>query len=103
MRQGILAFVVATTAALVLAATAQAQAPQPKVLVFHGAPDATVTAGVDAIEALGAANGFDVTDTQSAADFTPSGLGQYRAIVFLGNTGHALNAAQETALQAYIQ
>ena len=103
MRKGILALVVATIASLLLAASASAQAPAPKVLVFHGTPDATVNAGLAAIEALGTNNGFDVDDSANAGDFTATNLAQYRAIVFLGNSGDALNAAQETALQAYIQ
>ena len=41
--------------------------------------------------------------TQDAATSRAGNLGQYRAIVFLGNSGDQLNAAQETALQAYIQ
>jgi PKD repeat protein/plastocyanin/type 1 glutamine amidotransferase len=103
MRKGILALVIATIASLLLAASASAQAPAPKVLVFHGTPDATVTAGLAAIEALGTDNGFDVDDTANAGDFTANNLAQYRAIVFLGNSGDALSTAQETALQAYIQ
>ena len=65
--------------------------------------DATINAGVAAIEALGAANDFEVDTTQTAADFTAANLEQYRAIVFLGNAGDPLNAAQESALQGYIQ
>ena len=42
------------------------------------------------------------TTSQNAADFTAANLEQYRAVVFLGNAGNALNAAQETALQGYI-
>ncbi|HET8786291.1 MAG TPA: ThuA domain-containing protein, partial [Candidatus Limnocylindrales bacterium] len=103
MRKGILAFVVATIACLLTAASASAQAPAPKVLVFHGPSNATVAAGLDAIEALGTDNGFDVDDTANAGDFTATNLAQYRAIVFLGNSGDALDTAQETALQAYIQ
>ncbi len=87
---------------LALTATATAQAPATKVLVFHGAPDATVNAGVAAIQALGTANDFSVTPSQNASDFTAANLEQYRAIVFLGNAGNALSAAQETALQGFI-
>ena len=94
MRKGILALVVATIACLLTATTASAQAPAPKVLVFHGTPDATVNAGLAAIEALGTNNGFDVDDTANAGDFTAANLAQYRAIVVLGNSGNdALNAA----------
>ena len=98
-----LALALAAVVSLLLAATATAQAPATTVLVFHGTPDATVTAGVAAIEALGAANDFEVDTSQNAADFTAANLEQYRAIVFLGNAGDALNAAQESALQGYIQ
>ena len=72
-------------------------------LVFHGPPDATVDAGVAALEALGAANDFEVDPTQNAADFTAANLAGYRAVVFLDNEGDRLNAAQESALQGYIQ
>ena len=105
MRQvrGLSAFVVvAAMFGLLAAASASAQAPATTILVFHGPPDATVDAGVAAIEALGAANDFEVETSQSAADFTAANLDSYRAIVFLGNAGNALNAAQESALQGYI-
>ncbi len=72
-------------------------------LVFHGAPDATVNAGVAAIEALGAAQQLRGRQDPQASDFTAANLDQYRAIVFLGTAGNQLNAAQESALQAYIQ
>ena len=70
--------------------------------MFHGTPDATVNAGVAAIQALGTANDFAVTTSQNAGDFTAANLEQYRAVVYLGNAGNALNAAQESALQGYI-
>ena len=97
-----LALVVVAVLMLFGAASASAQEPATKILVFHGAPNATVNAGVSAIQALGAANDFSVTTSQAASDFTAANLDQYRAIVFLGNAGDALNAAQETALQGYI-
>jgi PKD repeat protein/type 1 glutamine amidotransferase len=93
----------AAVGSLLGAAGATAQAPAVKVLVFHGAPDATVNAGVSAIQALGADNGFAVDETQNPTAFSSSNLRQYRAVIFLGNTGDQLDAAQETTLQAYIQ
>ena len=75
----------------------------PKVLVFHGPSDATVDAGVDAIKDLGTANDFKVDASTDAADFTAPTSRSYRAVVFLNNAGDRLNAAQETALQGYIQ
>ena len=94
--------VVAAIFGLLFAANASAQAPTPTVLVFHGAPNDTINAGVAAIQALGTANDFEVDTTQSAADFTAANLDQYRAVIFLG-AANALNASQESALQAFIQ
>ncbi len=82
---------------------AGAQTP-PKVLAFHGPTDAVNTAGVDALKALADANDFVVENTSNAATaFTAANLANYRAVVFLDNKGDLLNAAQESALQAYIQ
>ena len=44
-----------------------------------------------------------VEDTANATAFTATNLANYRAVVFLDNKGDLLNAAQETALQSYIQ
>ena len=98
-----LALALAAVVSLLLAATATAQAPATTVLVFHGTPDATVNAGIAAIQQLGANNDFDIETSQNAADFTAANLEQYRAIVFLGNEGNQLNATHEAALQAFIQ
>ena len=98
----VLVVAIAAVVGLFGAATAAAQAPATTILVFHGAPNPTIDAGVDAIEALGAANDFAVETSQDAAGFTAANLEQYRAIVFLGNAGDALSAAQESALQGYI-
>ena len=101
--RGFLALALAAVVSLLLAATATAQAPATTVLVFHGTPDATVNAGIAAIQQLGANNDFDVETSQNAADFTAANLEQYRAVVFLGNEGNQLDAAQESALQGFIQ
>ncbi|HWK29381.1 MAG TPA: ThuA domain-containing protein, partial [Solirubrobacter sp.] len=92
-----------TSLSLVGAGSALAQSTPIKVLVYHGPSDATVDAGVSAISALGSTNGFEVTDSQDATAFTAANLAQYRAVVFLNNTGDRLNTGQEMALQGYIQ
>jgi PKD repeat protein/type 1 glutamine amidotransferase len=102
LRMACVALLLAATVSLLGAGGAAAQAPAVKVLVYHGAPDATVNAGVSAIQALGASHGFTVEESQSPSAFALINLSQYRAIVFLGNAP-ALDPAQETALQAYIQ
>ena len=85
------------------AASAHAQATPIKVLVFHGPSDPTTDAGVAAIEALGTANDFEVDDTADAAVFTPTGLADYRAVVFLNSSGDRLNDSQESAVEAFVE
>ena len=76
------------------------------VLVFSktaGFRHDSIDEGLAAIQALGAANDFTVTHTENAALFTQANLAQYEAVIFLNTTGDVLNAAQQTAFQAYIQ
>jgi glucose/arabinose dehydrogenase/type 1 glutamine amidotransferase/plastocyanin len=101
LRRWLLAPALAVGVGLLSAGTAFGQ--DVKVLVFHPASDAVADAGVAAIEALGDANDFEVDATTNAGAFTASNLAGYRAVVFLNNEGDRLNAAQESALQAYIQ
>jgi PKD repeat protein/glucose/arabinose dehydrogenase/type 1 glutamine amidotransferase len=93
---------------LVVPATAHARkaaAADPyKVLVVTSTSDALTAAGVDAITTAGAGI-YTVTAPAPAevgGQFTPEGLDQYRAVVFL-NTGMAspLNDAQRAAFEAY--
>ncbi|MEE6288944.1 ThuA domain-containing protein [Georgenia sp. MJ173] len=75
------------------------------VLVFHGDPaaqDDPVVEATQAIEELGAENGFGVTASTDPADFTDENLDNYRGVVFLAAEGSALDAAQEGALQDFI-
>ena len=101
LRQSVALVALALAVSLLGAASAAAQSP--RVLVFHGPSDAVNDAGVAALEAIGAANSFEVDPTDDAATFTAANLANYRAVVFLNNDGDRLNAAQETALQAYIE
>src|SRR5919106_637912 len=91
-----------TLFAMVVLATATGAAGQGdglSVLVFH---DGGRTSGVTAIQDLGTGNGFAVDATQDPADFTAENLEQYRAVIFLDNAGNQLDAAQESALQEYV-
>jgi len=97
--------VVVATAALALAAAASAQSTQT-VLAFHGtegAPHDSVDEAVAAIEELGADNDFEVEATDDPGAFTAENLEAYRAVVFVHASGDVLNAAQEGALEGYIQ
>nr|WP_063818085.1 ThuA domain-containing protein [Herbidospora sakaeratensis] len=85
--------------------TAANAAPLTKVLVFSktaGFRHDSIPAGITAIQQLGAANGFTVTATEDANQFTTANLAQYQAVVWLSTTGDVLNAAQQTAFQSYV-
>ncbi|WP_053227311.1 OmpL47-type beta-barrel domain-containing protein [Solirubrobacter soli] len=91
------------SAVLLCAFAATAQAQSVKVLVFHGPPDATTTAGVNAIKDLGTAGGFGVDEAAAATDLNPANLDKYRALVFLNTAGDLLNAEQESAVQRFVE
>ena len=78
----------------------------PKVLVFSktlGFKHASIPVGMEAIQKLGAENGFAVDTTWNAELFNEENLKQYSAIVFLSTTGNVLDAKQEAAFERYIQ
>ncbi|NMO54593.1 glycosyl hydrolase [Actinoplanes sp. TBRC 11911] len=84
---------------------APAAAPVTKVLVFSktaGFRHDAIPAGIAAIQTLGSQNGFSVTATEDAGQFTTANLAQYQAVVWLSTTGDVLNATQQTAFQSYI-
>lgn len=92
---------------LSLAATASAQVPAFKILVFSataGYRHASITNGIALIRAMSATNNFAVDTTEDATLFTDANLAQYQAIVFLNTTGDVLtNAQQLGALQRYVE
>ena len=62
-----------------------------------------IDAGKIAIPELGAANGFDVTLTEDATQFTDTGLRAFDVIVFLNTDGEGiLNASQRTAVERWM-
>ncbi|MFE0527031.1 ThuA domain-containing protein [Micromonospora parva] len=92
-------------ASLVALPTPASAAPLTKVLVFSktaGFRHSSIPNGIAAIQQLGSANGFTVTATEDAAQFTTSNLAQYQTVVFLSTTGDVLNASQQTAFESYI-
>jgi type 1 glutamine amidotransferase len=108
MRRKLLAMAAATALlAAGVAASGPAQAaPLTKVLVFSktaGFRHSSIPNGIAAVQQLGAANGFSVTATEDAAQFTTANLAQYQAVVFLSTTGDVLDASQQTAFQSYVE
>jgi uncharacterized protein len=87
------------------AGTPAAAAPLTKVLVFSktaGFRHDSIPSGIAAIRQLGTANGFSVTATEDANQFTTANLAQYQAVIWLQTTGDVLNDAQQAAFQSYI-
>ena len=82
-------------AALVATPQAASAAPVTRVLVFSktaGFRHSSIPNGIAAIQQLGAANGFTVTATEDAGQFTTANLAQYQVVVWLSTTGDVLNA-----------
>ncbi|BCJ73877.1 hypothetical protein CS0771_34210 [Catellatospora sp. IY07-71] len=95
--------VLATT--LLAPAAPASAAPLTKVLVFSktaGFRHSSIPNGIAAIQQLGTANGFTVTATEDANQFTTANLAQYQAVIWLSTTGDVLNTTQQTAFQSYI-
>ncbi|RKR86244.1 type 1 glutamine amidotransferase [Micromonospora pisi] len=100
-----LSLTLVAAAALVGASPPASAAPLAKVLVFSktaGFRHSSIPNGIAAIQQLGTANGFTVTATEDAGQFTTANLAQYQAVVWLSTTGDVLDTAQQNAFQAYI-
>jgi type 1 glutamine amidotransferase len=97
--------VMMTTALTAVPASPASAAPLTKVLVFSktaGFRHSSIPTGIAAIQQLGAQNGFAVTATEDAGQFTTANLAQYQAVVWLSTTGDVLNDTQQTAFQSYL-
>ncbi len=82
------------------------EASVPRVLAFSktaGFRHKSIPVALDAIDQMGAANGFVVDRSEDAADFTDANLANYDAVVFVSTTGDFLNNEQQAALQQYIR
>jgi type 1 glutamine amidotransferase len=63
----------------------------------------SITAGIEAIRALGAQHRFAVDATEDAALFNDERLAKYRVVVFLNTTGHILDSDRQAAFERFIQ
>jgi type 1 glutamine amidotransferase len=92
-------------AALIVPPLPSSAAPLTRVLVFSktaGFRHSSIPTGIAAIQQLGTANGFAVTATEDAAQFTSANLAQYQAVIWLSTTGDVLNSEQQSAFESYI-
>jgi PKD repeat protein len=77
-----------------------------RVLVFSkttGFRHTSIDEGIAAIQALGAANDFQVDATEDGSVFRADVLAHYDTVVFLSTTGDPLNDTQQAAFEDYIQ
>lgn len=89
---------------LMLSAVAAAQ--PPRVLVFtrtEGFRHDSIEAGVAMLQAMGALHGWTVESTDRADVFTPAGLADVRAVVWLNTTGDVLDTAQEQVFSHWVE
>src|SRR5262245_28223087 len=83
-------------------ASAPAQAPASRVLVYTGPADPTTEAGVAALEDLGEANDFEVAATAVHTNLNAANLALFDAVVFLNAAGNHLTPPEEAAVKAYV-
>ena len=103
----IVASVVAVAALVLSGGDGQAKPEQrARILVFSktmGFRHDSIPAGIAAIQSLGRANGFSVTATENAKDFTRKRLARFDAVVFLNTTGDVLAPRQQAAFKSFIR
>ncbi len=90
---------------VLLGAAAQALASMPRVLVFSktaGFRHDSIPAAVAAVQGLAMDASLYSDATEDAAEFTADNLKHYRAVIFVNTTGDVLDAAQQQALQDFI-
>jgi type 1 glutamine amidotransferase len=78
---------------------------QPRLLLFTktaGFRHDSIPAGVTALTSLAEQQGFGLTRTEDARQFTDQTLGAFTAVIFLSTTGDILIADEEAAFERYI-
>lgn len=98
--------ITAVTACTSLAPSQAQEITMFNVLVFSkttGFRHSSIDEGIATVQALGSQYGFSVDATEDAAIFTDSGLAPYSVILFLNTTGDVLDAAQQAAMERFIQ
>ncbi|MEM1258374.1 MAG: ThuA domain-containing protein [Bacteroidota bacterium] len=63
----------------------------------------SIEKGVRTLRELGRENGFIVLQTETAEDFNPDNLKNFRLVVFLSTTQDVLNGEQQSAFEYYIK
>jgi type 1 glutamine amidotransferase len=105
-RRGLITGALAVGAMSTTAAPALAAGRRPhRVLVYSktgGFRHASIPVGIQTIQSLGAANGFEVVATEDSAVFTPTNLRKFTAVCFLSTTGEVMTPSGRIALRNFV-
>lgn len=85
--------------------TAPADQTGFRLLVFHKTAEyrhSSIEAGLEAIDAIGEASGYEVESSQDATVFGLNSLSHYAVIVFLNTTGDILSSDQQKAMERFL-
>lgn len=92
-------------AVLLCACAGLAMAAPPRALIFTKTAtfrhDSIPTA-IAALQRIAAEHGMQTDATEDAAVFTPKNLAQYRVVIFASTTGDVLDAAQQKAMEDFV-
>ncbi len=84
----------------------QEQEQQKQVLIFSKTASfrhSCIDQGIQAIQQLGADNGFETITTEDATYFTKDKLQHFQTVIFFNTTGNVLNDVQQKEFEQYIQ
>ncbi|MEX0272938.1 MAG: ThuA domain-containing protein [Flavobacteriaceae bacterium] len=79
---------------------------QNQILVFTktvGFRHESIEDGVTALQKLADEQGYKLTTSENALDFTLDNLKNYQLVIFLSTTGDVLNGDQQRAFEGYVQ
>lgn len=80
--------------------------PATRLLVFSRTMayrHASIEPGIQALREMADEAGFGLTATEDPQVFSPSGLAEYDAVIFLSTTGDVLDSEQQDALEGFIR
>ncbi len=63
----------------------------------------SISAGIGALQSLGAARGWTVTDSEDSSRFNDAFLAGFEVVVFLNTSGDVLTGAEQAAFERYIR
>jgi type 1 glutamine amidotransferase len=91
---------------LIFGPTSFTVSAQERVLVFSkttGFRHPSIDDGIAMLQSQAANNAFVIELSENAADFNPTNLSRFRAVVWLNTTGDVLDATQQVSFQTWLE